>query len=105
MGNVLHIETTDMAKATGFFKKQSGPENTEYVVYLPSLFCDTRNYEMCRAILTVVALRDIEWDYFIVHDGDYAAASVTGFINLFADELRFSPTARMNIPVWVGDDL
>lgn len=105
MANVLHVEATDMAKATGFFQKRVGPENVEYVVYLPSTWSHALTYGQVKSILDAVVLKDIEWDYVIVHDGDYSAPSITAFINLFRDSISFSPTARLNIPHWVGEEI
>lgn len=102
MANVLHIRTTDLAKATGFFKQKDGVENTEYAVYLPSVDCSLpMTYTQSMMILEVVATSGIEWDYVTVHDGDYSGSSY-GFLENFSDEIKFSPKARLNIPAWVG---
>lgn len=103
MANVLHIRTTDLAKATGFFKPRVGAENVEYAVYLPSGECPLHmTFTQISMILEVVQTSGIEWDYVTVHDGNYSRNSIVAFLQYFTEDLKFSSTARLNIPAWVG---
>lgn len=98
MKNVLNIMPTDHAKATGFRMGDTGPDNKNFVMYLPSKNCDMAlSFGQTHSIFGGT-IQLLTFDYITIHDGDYSESAVSALILCFHHCLHFAEDARINKP-------